>query len=174
MCEIYDDDVEEALTPHHLLFGRRLESMNFNDSNFNPDTPSIPCRHMHLNKILNHFWKSSSKEHLTTIYDLQKVKVNKGVLDIKVDDIVLIAQDKMPRQFWRLGRVLKVSTSRDNRVRAAEVKARKTEHIIRRPVHKLYPLNLNPLNKPKPYGGNLKPKRNAPVIGEFKRRGLTN
>ena len=28
LCEIYDDDVEEALTPNHLLFGRRLESTN--------------------------------------------------------------------------------------------------------------------------------------------------
>ena len=49
--EIYDDDVEEVLTPNHLLFGRRLESTNFNDSNFNPDAPSIPYRYKHLNKI---------------------------------------------------------------------------------------------------------------------------
>ena len=96
------------------------------------------------------------------------------MLDIKVDDIVLIAQDNMPRQFWRLGRVLKVFTSRDNKVRAAEVKVGKTEHIIRGTVDKLYPLNLNPHGEPKPYGGNLKPKRSAAVIGEFQRRGLTN
>ena len=115
-----------------------------------------------------------SKEYLATIRDLQKVKANKGVLDIKVEDIVLIAQDKMPRQFWRLGRVLKVFTSRDYKVRATEVKVGKTEHIIRRPVNKLYRLNLNPHEEPKPYGGNLKPKRNAAVIGEFKRRDLTN
>ena len=127
-----------------------------------------------MNKILNHFWERWSKEYLATTRDLQKVKANKGVLDIKVDDIVLIAQDKMPRQFWRLGHVLKVFTSKDNKVRAAEVKVGKTEHIIRRPANKLYPLNLNPHEKPKPYGGNLKPKRNATVIGEFKRRGLTN
>ena len=56
------------------------------------------------------------------------VNANKGVLDIKVDDIVLIAQDKMPRQFWRLARVLKVFTSRDNKVHAAEVKAGKTTY----------------------------------------------
>ena len=45
-------------------------------------------------------------------------------------NIVLIAQDKMARIFWRLGRVLKVFTSRDNKVRTAEVKVGKTEHII--------------------------------------------
>ena len=174
MCEIYDDDVEEALTPNHLLFGRRLESTNFNDSNVNPDAPSIRCRYKHLNKILNHFWKRWFKEYLAIIRDLQKTNADKGVIDIKVDDIVLIAQDKMPRQFWRLGRVLEVFTSRDNKVRAAEAKVGKREHIIRRPVNNLYPLNLNPHEEPKPYGGNLKPKRNAAVIGEFKRRGLTN
>ena len=50
LCEIYDDDVQEA-------FGQRLESTNCNDNNVNPDAPSIPCRYKHLNKILNHFWK---------------------------------------------------------------------------------------------------------------------
>ena len=96
------------------------------------------------------------------------------MIDIKLDDIVLIVQDKMPRQSWRLRRVLKVFTNRDNKVRAAEVKVGKTEHIIRRPFNKLYPLNLNPDEEAKPYRGNLKPKRNPYVIGEFKRRGLTN
>ena len=104
----------------------------------NEFAPSIPCQYKHLNKILNHFWKRLSKEYLATIRDLQKVKANKGVIDIKVDDIVLIAQDKMPQQFWRSGRVLKVFTSRDNKVRATEVKVGKTEHIIRRPVNKLF------------------------------------
>ena len=55
LSEIYDDDVGEVLTPNHLLFGRPLESTNFNNSNFNPDAPSIPYRYKHLNKILNHF-----------------------------------------------------------------------------------------------------------------------
>ena len=53
------------------------------------------------------------------------------MLDIKVDNIGLIAQDNMPRQFWRLGRVLKVFTSRDNKVRAAEVKVGKTTYYSR-------------------------------------------
>ena len=61
----------------------------------------------------------------------------------------------MPRQFWRLGRVLKVFTGRDNKIRAAEVKVGKTERIIRRPVNILYPLNLSPHEEPKPYHGNL-------------------
>ena len=26
LCEIYDDDVEEVLTPNHFIFGRQLES----------------------------------------------------------------------------------------------------------------------------------------------------
>ena len=58
------------------------------------------------------------------------VNALKGLLDIKVDDIVLIAQDKMPRQFWRLGRLLKVFTSRDNKVRAAEVKVGKQNMLF--------------------------------------------
>ena len=55
LCEIYDDEVEGVLTPHHLLFRRRLESTNFNNSIFNLDAPSILYRYKHLNNILNHF-----------------------------------------------------------------------------------------------------------------------
>ena len=174
LCEIYDDDVEEVLTPNHLLFGRRIESTNFNENNYNPDSLSVPCRYKHINTILNHFWNRWSKEYLAILRDLQKTKAKKGVNDIEVDDIVLIEHDKMPRQFWRLGRVLNVIRSRDNKVRAAEVKVGKTEHVIKRPVNKLYSLNLNPHNKSKPSGDNSRVKRNAAIIGEIKRRDLTN
>ena len=61
LCEMYNNDVEKALTSKHLLFDRRLESTNFHDSNFNPDAPSILCRYKHLNKILDHFWKRWTK-----------------------------------------------------------------------------------------------------------------
>lgn len=174
LCEIYDDDVEEVLTPNHLLFGRRIESTNFNENNCNPDSLSVPCRYKHINTILNHFWNRWSKEYLAILRDLQKIKAKKGVNDIEVDDIVLIEHDKMPRQFWRLGRVLNVIRSRDNKVRAAEVKVGKTEHVIKRPVNKLYSLNLNPHNKSKPSGDNSRVKCNAAIIGEIKRRDLTN
>ena len=66
-----------------------------------------------------------------------------------------------------------VFTSRGNKVRAAQSKVEETEHIILRPVNKLHLLYLNPYEEPKPYSGNLKPERNAAVIGEYKRRGLT-
>ena len=28
ICKDYDDDLEEVLTPNHLIFGRRLENTN--------------------------------------------------------------------------------------------------------------------------------------------------
>ena len=96
LCEIYDNDVEEILTASHLLFGGRLELTNFNNSNFNAEAPFLPYRYEHLNTILNHSWKRWTKEYLATVPDLQKFKAN------KVDDVVLIAYDKMPQQFWRL------------------------------------------------------------------------
>lgn len=38
------------------------------------------------------------------------------MIDVKFYDAVLIAHDQMLQQFWRLGRVLKVFTSRDNKI----------------------------------------------------------
>ena len=68
--------------PFYIWSTTRIK--NFNDSNVNPDAPSIPCRYKHLNKIFNHFWKRRTKEYLATIRDLQKIKASKGAIDIKV------------------------------------------------------------------------------------------
>ena len=46
----------------------------------------------------------------------------------------------MPRQQWRIGRLLELIKSRDGNVRAAKILVGKTKRVIERPINKLYPL----------------------------------
>ena len=57
-----------------------------------------------------------------------------------VNDIVLIYQEKQPRQLWRLGRIIELITSNDNEIRHEKVIVGKTKNIIDRPINCLYPL----------------------------------
>ena len=61
----------------------------------------------------------------------------------KVDDIVIIKTEKLPRQQWPLGRITELLKSRDNQVRAVKVMVGKTRKVIERPVNLLYPLECN-------------------------------
>ena len=77
---------------------------------------------------------------------------------------------------WRLGRIVELIKSGDNEVRQAKVIVGKTKNIIDRPINRLYPLEMSNevLNiddgEPKVEEHNIRPKRNAAVIGEIKRK----
>ncbi|XP_052855110.1 uncharacterized protein LOC128263878 [Drosophila gunungcola] len=55
--------------------------------------------------------------------------------DIHADDMVVVKEDNMPSNDWRLGRVVSVFPGADSRVRVVEI--RTARGIIKRPVHKL-------------------------------------
>jgi hypothetical protein len=54
---------------------------------------------------------------------------------LKINDVVLVADEETPRGQWPLGIVTAVELSSDGRVRAATVKCNNKEK--RRPIHKL-------------------------------------
>ena len=63
---------------------------------------------------------------------------------IREGDVVLVEDRDQPRGFWRLARVQKLLTGKDDQVRGAEVRvSTPTGQItLRRPVQVLYPLEL--------------------------------
>ena len=56
ICADYDDDLDEILTPNHLVFGRRLETNNHYDSVVKEDQVNLCRRQQHLNGLLRSFW----------------------------------------------------------------------------------------------------------------------
>ena len=56
-----------------------------------------------------------------------------------IGDIVLIKDDKLPRQSWKIGKVERLIISRDGKVRGAEVRT-PSSNSLKRPISSLYPI----------------------------------
>ena len=97
-------------------------------------------RKRYIDSILDHFWARWCKEYLDILRENQRRESARHSAVPNVNDIVIVYDEKMPRQSWRLGKIMAVITSNDGKIRGAEVKMGKTNTLIRRPVNKLYPL----------------------------------
>ena len=116
-----------------------------------------------------------------------RIKINKSKgAKPKVNDIVIIYEENIPRQFWKLGRIVEIYKSNDGREHGAKVKVGKTNQLIDRPLNKLFPLELNSNNDNNTNDSNnvnnsddndtkervSRPKRAAAIVGEMKRKFL--
>ncbi len=121
----------EPLTPNHLLLLRAGPTLPPTTSS-RQDAYSRRWRQVqHLADV---FWRRWIKEYLPSLQIRQKW--NKSRRNFAVDDIVLVLDDKTPRNFWPLGRVLEVYTNRnDGLVRSVKLKTRTSE--LTRPVNKI-------------------------------------
>ena len=110
----------------------------------------------------------------------------------KENDVELFTRrEKVPRQNWRLGKIISLIPSKHGDIRAAKVLVGKTRRIIERPVNKLYPIEISventdvePIkeNNIKQYENNdnemtfqgnqrkSKSKRAAAIMAELKRK----
>ena len=145
----YDDDMEAILTPNHLLFGRRLESTNYDveiplemSSLGNTDKKAAKRKKL-IETMVNHYWQRWRKEYLSSLRESQRIPRQRFSTKITISNIVLIFDEKQRRHLWKMGRVENVIPGRDGRVRGAEVKVGKTGALIRRPINRLYPLVVN-------------------------------
>ena len=169
---VYDDDTEVTITPNHLLFGHKLEISNtYEHAVVSPNKPEK--RYKYIQSILTHFWNRWSKEYLTSLREHDKMQKSKRNINFPEEgDIVIIYEDKMPRQQWRLGRIVELLRSKDNAVRAAKVLVGRTRNVIERPVNKLYPLEKGDkhLDDESLETNGFRGRREAAVIGELRRK----
>ena len=150
------EDLEEPLTPSHLLTGRRLLSLP--DCALRPKTDldddldisptHLTNRMKYLNKTLDHFWRRWRLEYLLELRDCHRYGQGTGSTDkatVLVGDIVLVHSDDRPRGLWRLARVENLLRGADGHVRGAVVRVhfRDTRStLLRRPLKRLYPLEV--------------------------------
>ena len=114
--ELDDDDLEEPLTPNHLLFGRKLSLRNTNENVVNlNDGIELSKRHKYLQTVIDHFWNRWRKEYLNTLRQYTILNRPRGQL-IRVNDVVLIYDDKQPRHNWRIGRVQELIGTRGAKI----------------------------------------------------------
>ncbi|XP_068723639.1 uncharacterized protein [Montipora capricornis] len=149
---VSSDDVEEPLTPFHLIYGRGILSLPDVTRNREASlsqavsSDDMPRRRKYLQLLLEHFWKSWSREYVTELRNLhrQKSRPEKSI-SISVGDVVTLFEDNLPRSQWRLGRVEQLIPSSDDNCRAAVVRViTKTGRpgTVKRPIQKLFPLEV--------------------------------
>ena len=125
-------DLEEPLTPSHLLIGRRvlnlLDNLGYlvspDDEDFTIDSSQLDRRSKHLTNTLNHFWKRWRTEYLTELRESHRQSNHDSSTKhpIKVGDVVVVHNESLPRGFWKLGRIQGVIAGRDGKIRGAIVK----------------------------------------------------
>ena len=179
------EDFDESLTPSHLLVGRRLLNL---PSNPNADglveySPKVTKSHLskrfqYLNITPDQFWQRWRQEYLLELREHHRFnkKTPQG-RQIAIGDVVVVHTDERRRGLWNLGKIEELYPGRDGNIRAASVRVytgKKKPIILRRPVQRLYPLELNEppeivdeddteLDKDKTSCENPKPKRSAAI-----------
>ena len=150
---ISSDDVEEPLTPSHLLTGFRI--LNLPDPTLGDDsyldeepvvTQEILTRRMkHLRKTTDDFWRRWRSEYLNELREAHRYQQNKTVASaIRPGDVVIVHDSDLPKGLWKLGRVQDTIPGVDGQVRGALVKVVSNDKVItlRRPLQRLYPLEV--------------------------------
>ena len=141
LCYMYSDDVEDVLTPSHLLFGRRLLSTDreIGDELVQADEKSMKKRLKYLVELINNFRKRWQHEYLTELREHQRCNNKLPAKTAKIGDIVLI-EDDLPRSRWRMGKIEELFKSKDGYVRACRLRVyckNKKVAFLNRPVKKL-------------------------------------
>ena len=146
----YQYELGEALTPSHLLYGRRLSPFSLNvEANDISDTESeishdsVTKRFLYLQRKLNSFWNRWSKEYLVELREHQRLKKTAPAV-IEEGEVVLVQDEATKRCQWKLGLIEERITGKDGQVRGVLVRmcGKGKPQFITRPIQKLIPLEI--------------------------------
>lgn len=132
-----ENDVDDTtiLTPGHFLIG---SSLNAVPESIIDEKRTFRSRWQLIQKITQDFWKVWSSEYLSQLQQLPKWKQKRE--NMKIGDIVLIKEDRLPPTTWMMGKISDVHPGKDNGVRAATVYSN-NKHF-KRPITKLCKLPI--------------------------------
>ncbi|XP_054713877.1 uncharacterized protein LOC129223335 [Uloborus diversus] len=139
---IEDDQHEyQVLSPAHFLLGNK--PLNLPPAKYTDFVPTsnrkIMCKtYQYRERLLNRFWKLFYKDYLLQLKSVNGAKNHKTKTELNVNDIVVIREELLPRNMWRLGKVVKTFTGRDGLIRSCEIKTERG--ILKRPVQLLVKL----------------------------------
>jgi transposase InsO family protein len=135
----------EVLTPSMLLCGRRIfnmpESVDY-DELFDPTYNAkivVTKRMIYISKLMKDFLNRWQREYLTALRERERDLLRDNSLNVKIGQLVVI-YDECPRQFWKMGLIVKLHKGQDGKIRSVDVKTK--NGVFTRPLLKLYPLEL--------------------------------
>ena len=196
---LYPDDLEEPLTPSHLMSGRRLLSLP-DVTPSRVDNPvstreSVTKRARYLQRLMDHFWNRWRREYVPALRESHRLKGESTGQTVQLGDIVNVHDESLPRAQWRMGVVCELIKGADKKTRGAVVRTVDKERVsfLRRPLQRLFPLEVQDelvkssescTDKPTstvkegiqapPREMSLRPRRQAAQAGEERRRHQTN
>ncbi len=127
-----DPNDMDPLTPNMLLRPGG-ETISSPPGHFTSED-SYGRRWRHVQHVVNTFWKRWISEYLPTIRDRSKWAEKRR--NLRIGDVVLIADHTLPRGCWPLGRVTDVFPDRKGLVRSVQLRTGQSGVLVR-PVHKL-------------------------------------
>ena len=147
---VSSEDIDEPLTPSHLLCGHRVQSLP--DYSLSEDEIQYQASVSHLDltrrmkyltKILSDFWKRWRSEYLIELREAHRHPYLQGGVEnpINVGDIVVVHDENLPRGLWKLGRVEELVIGADGNIRAAVVRLSTRgfrSATLKRPVQRLF------------------------------------
>jgi hypothetical protein len=131
-----DPNDQEPLTPGHFMIDRPVTAIP------EPTYDEIPVnrlsRWQYVQHLRNEFWKRWSGEYLMELQTRSKWRTKKQ--NVTPGMVVLIKEDNLPPQCWKLGKIETTFPGKDDMVRVVELRTAKG--ILKRPISKLAPLPI--------------------------------
>lgn len=130
----------ESLTPNHFLIGTSSKAKP--PGIFDEKVWDLRKHWRIAQKLSDNFWRRWMREYLPML--TKRTKWFQGQGNLKVDDMVVIMDNRLPRNCWPLGKIVATFPGQDGKVRVVEVQ---TQHgTYRRPCSKICKLDLLEIN----------------------------
>ena len=91
LCYVYDDSIEEVITPSHLLLGRSVLTeldIDFNENNM--DCNALARRVHDLQTLIIHYWNRWRRECFSKLCECHKLTNVIPDRQIKLNEVVII------------------------------------------------------------------------------------
>lgn len=115
---INDPKAPEPITPNHLILMKSKVALP-PPGKFVKEDLYAAKRWRRVQYLTEQFWCRWKKEYLMNLVTRQKW--HKPRRNLKVDDVVILKEELLPRCQWRLGRIVEASLGEDGLVRKVKV-----------------------------------------------------
>ena len=131
----------EVITPAHLIYGRRLQSLPEVTEEEDESESTCARRYKYLNQKLQHFWKRWQLEYLTDLRESHRMQGSSNRKSPKVGDLVTVYGEGTKTGSWKLAVIERLIAGKDKEVRGANVRVIPKGKQVRmsRPVQRLFP-----------------------------------
>ncbi|GBO07449.1 hypothetical protein AVEN_251896-1 [Araneus ventricosus] len=126
-----DPDDLKVTTPANFLIGSTLDAIP--ERNVTDFKISLADCWKLVQQISQSFWKRCSSEYITQFQ--RRFKFQRPHYNLRVNDIVLVKDNKLPPLKWKMGRIVETFSGSDNQVRVVKLKTQLG--VVGRPIHKL-------------------------------------